>query len=85
MSMPEQKSNPVDAALEGVSPSRRAFLRNLLVTGALALPASHLLADDASAACQGGGGSGGKGKGKGGKGKGGKGKGKGKGDGNGNN
>lgn len=69
--MPEQKSSHLDAAIEGVSPSRRAFLRNLLVAGAaagaLAVPASELLAESGNGGCQKGGG---KGKGKGGKGKG---------------
>lgn len=79
--MSDEMQNHVDSALEGVAPSRRNFLRNLLAAGAVAgvltLPSSMLLAEDA--------GGDGKGKGKGdGKGDGkGKGKGKGKGDGNG--
>ena len=69
--MSDEMQNHVDSALEGVAPSRRNFLRNLLAAGAVAgvltLPSSMLLAEDA----------GGDGDGKG------KGKGKGKGDGNG--
>ena len=46
--MSDQIRNHVEAILAGVSPSRRSFLRNLLLAGgavaALALPASQLLA-----------------------------------------
>lgn len=89
--MSETHVSHLESLLEGVSPSRRNFLRNLLLAGAgtamLAIPCSSL-ADDEPPPGDGDGKGKGKGKGKGdgkgkGKGKGkckGKGKGKGKGD-----
>ena len=88
--MSDQMSEQVDTILEGVSPSRRNFLRNLLVAGAaLTLPASQVVAEEAAGdgKCQGkgkkgssdGGAGGGKGKGKKGSSDGGAGGGKGKG------
>ena len=70
--MSDQMRNHVDAVLQGVSPSRRDFLRNLLMAGAAAaaftFPASQLLAEGAGGGGKGKGGSdggagGGKGKG----------------------
>ena len=82
--MSDQTRNEIEAALDGVAPHRRDFLRSLLMAGAVALtlPASSLLADEAEGTGKGKKGKGKKGKGGDGDGDGGKGKGKGKGDGN---
>ena len=85
--MSDQLSKHVDAVLETVSPSRRDFLRKLLLAGAatatLAPPASQLLAEDAAGDGKGKGKGDGEGKGKGKGDGGGKGKSKGKGKGKG--
>ncbi len=67
--MSNQDLGRLESVLEGVSPSRRSFLRGLLLAGAggtfLVLPASSLIADDATGDGKGKGDGEGDGKGKG--------------------